>query len=121
MRRCWHRPCNEWRTATVHNVLQKRDEDPANAQADPHWELKETCFIYVMFHFPTGRLYVGHTTRTVLQRSKEHWWDRNRLKDMLHQALANDTDPFAFVMLPLEMLKSRRLPSASKRSLSPKG
>jgi hypothetical protein len=87
--------------------MHLRATDGANAAVD--WadvkSLWETPgWIYALFHFPTGRLYVGQTRRRVWKRAQEHWWSRGRSKDLLHDALANDTNPFAFVMVPIEKL-----------------
>ena len=97
----------QWRNKTLRKVLQLRSADATNGSVN--WSdvtaLWDTPgWIYVLFHFPTGRLYVGQTSRKVWKRTKEHWWSRGRCNDALHDALANDSTPFSFIMLPLEKL-----------------
>ena len=90
-------------------LLEVRDHDPCNrgkSFAEEHW-WNARGWIYVLFHFPTGRVYVGQTSREVFTRAKEHWYGRERLEDHLHGAIANGTTPFSYIMLPLEKVAWR--------------
>ena len=105
MQRSWGR--SSWRNKTLRRVLQLRSADDANRSAS--WDdipalWDAPGWIYALFHFPTGRLYVGQTQRKIWNRTREHWWSRGRCTDALHDALANDPNPFAYIMLPLERL-----------------
>ena len=106
MVRCWSR---RWRHKALKKVIALRQQEDANADVD--WTAVPTLWdtpgwIYALYHFPSGRLYVGQTTRKVWLRTREHWWSRARSKDLLHEALANDQSPFAYIVLPLEKLPS---------------
>ena len=107
MRSSWLRLPSQWRNKSLRTALLQRNSDPANASfpwhdADALWTTRG--WIYTLFHFPTGRFYVGQTIRLIWDRTREHWWNRHRCPDLLHQAIANDTTPFHFLMLPLEKL-----------------
>jgi len=94
----WHKP-------SIRRVLKLRDQDPANRSMDftktaDLWT--KQGWIYGLFHFATGRWYVGQTIREYWVRAQQHWHSRKRLTDVLHNALANEISPFAFVVFPLE-------------------
>ena len=96
-----------WKKKSLRKVLQLRAADGSSGSLD--WKDVPTLWstpgwIYVLFHFPSGRLYVGQTKRLIWHRAREHWWSRGRTTDLLHEAHANDCNPFSFIMLPLEKL-----------------
>ena len=64
-------------------------------------------WIYTIYQFSTGRVYVGQTIGTLLYRTQQHWWERTRVHDLFHQALVTEQNPFSFVILPLEKVPER--------------
>ena len=70
------------------------------------WDQKG--WIYGLFHFATGRWYVGQTVRQIHVRAREHWNSRKISKDVLHLALANELSPFSFIVFPLEKIHLAR-------------
>ena len=60
--------------------------------------------IYGIYHFTSGRWYVGQTINTVWSRAQNHWWSRVRESDAFHQALALDVNPFSFIAFPFEFI-----------------
>ena len=99
--RKWHKP-------SIRRVLKLRDQDPANRDIDfkktaEHW--KSQGWIYALFHLASGRWYVGQTINEYWIRAEQHWRDRQRLTDVLHNALANEISPFSYVVLPLEKVR----------------
>jgi len=61
-------------------------------------------WVYGIYQFSTGRVYVGQTIGTLLNRAQQHWWERTRVHDLFHQALETEQNPFSFVILPLEKI-----------------
>ena len=59
-------------------------------------------WIYAIYHFTTGKVYVGQTVNEVWERGQKHWFERHRKQDLFHDALATDDTPFHFVILPLQ-------------------
>ena len=99
--RKWHKP-------SIRRVLRLRDQDPKNRSVDfskarTLWNL--SGWIYGLFHFASGRWYVGQTIRQYWFRAQQHWNSRTRLEDVLHTALANELSPFSFVVFPLEKIR----------------
>ena len=96
MQQCWDRI--QWRKKKeINRVLRLRAAQPNNANED--WPSCSSCFedsgvIYGVYHFTSGRWYVGQTVSTIHKRAQEHWHSRNRLEDAFHQALARDDSPF---------------------------
>ena len=105
-----------WYKPGIRRGLQLRDQDPVNKGvnlSDPSvW--KKTGWIYGLFHFATGRWYVGQTIRRILERAKEHWHQRKYLKDLLHFALANEASPFSFAVFPLEYIPPEHYDDADR-------
>ena len=106
---CWDR--KKWFKKDVNRVLDLRAHDPSNAGVDwshcsDRWD--STGWIYAVYHFATGRWYVGQTIRTIHQRAYDHWTARFREADLFHQALALDKDPFGFIAFPLEFIPRER-------------
>ena len=56
-----------------------------------HW--KSQGWIYALFHLASGRWYIGQTINEYWIRAEQHWRDRQRLTDVLHNALANEISP----------------------------
>ena len=99
-----------WYKPGICRGLRLRDQDPANKGAnlsDAAAIWNKTGWIYGLFHFATGRWYVGQTIRRYWFRAMEHWHQRKTLKDMLHFALANELTPFSFVVFPLEYISEQ--------------
>ena len=97
----------KWRKPAIRKVLKLRDSDPANtsvnfSETQKHWD--STGWVYGLFHFATGRWYVGQTVRKYWVRAQEHWTVRKKLTDVLHQAIANELSPFSFVVFTLEKI-----------------
>ena len=93
----------------MRKVIAKRDNDAINADANfSNAEDISTAvgWVYCLYHFPTGRLYVGQTIGTLMHRVQQHWWERGRAKDLLHSAISNDTSPFSFILFPLERVNA---------------
>ena len=93
-----------WRKPQIRKALRMRDMDPCNANADfanvsSFWD--KAGWIYALFHFPTGRWYVGQTIRRLYIRSQSQ---RKTSTDVLHMALRNDPNPFSFVVFPMEQI-----------------
>ena len=106
---CWDR--TRWYKKDVNRVLDLRFYDSANrgvdwAHCSAWWE--SSGFVYGIYHFATGRWYVGQTVRTIHQRAYDHWTSRFRNADLFHQSLALDADPFEFIALPLEFISRER-------------
>ena len=98
----------KWKKPSIRRVLKLRDQDPANrsvnfSKAADMWTAQG--WIYGLFHFASGRWYVGQTIREYWVRAEQHWHSRQRLPDVLHAALANEISPFAFVVFPLEKIR----------------
>ena len=96
-----------WYKPGIRRGLRLRDQDPVNqgvnlSDVDAVWK-KAGC-IYGLFHFASGRWYVGQTIRRYWFTAQEHWHQRKTLKDLLHTALANEASPFSFVVFPLEFI-----------------
>ena len=106
MMQCWDRL--SWRQKKeINRVLHLRATEPINCSQD--WAACSSSFhdtgaIYAIYHFPSGRWYVGQTVGTVHKRAQEHWQSRFRCADAFHQALALDDTPFNFIALPLEWI-----------------
>jgi len=94
-----------WYKPDIKKKLRLRDQDPANRGAnlsDVAATWNKSGWIYGLFHFASGRWYVGQTIRRYWLRAQEHWYQRKTMKDLLHFALANESSPFSFVVFPLE-------------------
>ena len=108
MKRAWDR--QKWRNKKeINRILHLRNQDPANQTWD--WNQPSSSFtqkgaIYCIYHFTTGRWYVGQIVGTIAERAQGHWWSRYRADDAFHQALALENDPFAYITLPLEWIPS---------------
>ena len=50
------------------------------------------------------RSIVRRPANEIYKRAQSHWWARYREKDLFHKALSLDSDPFVFVVLPLEFI-----------------
>ena len=88
-------------------MLQLLAKEPANEQID--WRHISQHFndcgaIYGIYHFTSGRWYVGQTINEVYRRAQGHWWARFRDLDLFHEALSLEEDPFSFIALPLEYI-----------------
>ena len=97
----------KWNKPSIKRVLKLRDQYPANRKMDftktsELWTKRG--WIYGLFHFASGRWYVGQTSREYWVRAEEHWHSRKRLTDVLHNALANEISPFSVVVFPLEKI-----------------
>ena len=98
----------KWRKIDIRKALKLRDEDPANSRTDfketkKLWDLQG--LIYGIYHFATGRWYVGQTVNTYGERAQKHWYARKSADDLFHSALANELSPFSFVAFPLEAIE----------------
>ena len=96
-----------WRKKEVQRAIFLRDSDPANQGIDftRVEELWDRCgVIYGLYHFTSGRWYVGQTKKRAWARFQEHWYSRKRLPDLLHEALALEQDPFCVTLIPLEFI-----------------
>ena len=98
-----------WCKSQICCVLKMRHQDPANRGVDLHpdktWN--QGVWIYALYHFATGRWYVGQTVRRFWLRAQEQYGQAKkdrRLTDVLHTALANEPSPFSFVVFPLEKI-----------------
>ena len=105
----WQCDClrNGWRKKAVRAAIELRNVDPANYLVD-FSRVEETwgkCgVIYGLYHCTTGRWYVGQTKKRAWVRAQEHWCSRNRLPDLLHEALSSEQDPFCMALIPLEFI-----------------
>jgi hypothetical protein len=103
LRRSWDR--TEWRNKKdINRMVDLRNRDPANrgidwSQCSEHFNAKGA--IYAIYHFTSGRWYVGQTVNEIHKRAQAHWWSRTREDDLFHQAMLADESPFSFVALPL--------------------
>ena len=89
-----------WRKKEVQRAIFLRDSDPANQGIDftRVEELWDRCrVIYGLYHFTSGRWYVGQTKKRAWARFQEHWYSR-KLRDLLHEALALEQDPFCVAL-----------------------
>jgi len=100
----------EWRKPAIRKVFMLRESDPANANVN----FKETKklwdtngVIYGVFHFASGRWYVGQTVNKYGERAQKHWYERRSASDLFHTALDEFT-PFFFAIFPLEVIEERR-------------
>ena len=108
----WHHSCvarTRWHKTAITRALQMR-ADEARERGDttdyfhPDAVSAVTGMIYGIYHFPTGKWYVGQTINTIQARAREHWWSRAKAGDYFHLALADSADPMCFVSLPLERI-----------------
>ena len=99
---CWSRV---WRKRYLQRLVTKRNTCPGAEPVD-FTKTEEIAsmrgWIYAIYQFSTGRVYVGQTIGTLLYRAQQHWWERTRVHDLFHQALATEQNPFSFVILPQE-------------------
>ena len=97
-----------WRKPAVRKALRLRDQDPVNRGTDfkdIKLQWKRPGWIYGLYHFSTGRWYVGQTIARYWERAQSHWHGRKSTTDVLHNALANELTPFSFVVFPLEKIE----------------
>ena len=122
MSRCWDR--GSWRQKNeINRVLQLRAKEPANKQI--YWRQISQRFndcgvIYGIYHFTSGRWYVGQTINEVYRRAQSHWWARFRDLDLFHEALSLEEDPheiFSFVQCYGTLMCS--CPTRSQRRQQP--
>ena len=102
-KRAWDR--QSWRKAGIQRLLRLRSAAPCNASFDfSHVSdlFRTRGWIYAIYHFTTGKVYVGQTVNEVWERGQKHWFERHRKQDLFHDALATDDTPFHFVILPLQ-------------------
>jgi hypothetical protein len=118
MQRSWDR--RSWRKKELSRLLDMRAREPTNSHVD--WNNDSRMFdwkgaIYAIYHFTSGRWYVGQTISTIHKRAQEHWWSRYREGDAFHQALGLDEKPFAYLALPLEWIprEAYMLPGLQRR------
>ena len=109
--RKWHKPA-------IRKALKLRDQDPANRGTD-FTDIKRqwasSGWIYALYHFSTGRWYVGQTIGRYIERAQSHWHGRRHSTDVLHNALANELTPFSYVVLPLEKIEDELYQTAGNR------
>ena len=106
----WHARAVErrhWRKKPIRRMLQLRDKTAAQrGDAINYYSASAVQevhgMVYGIYHFPTGKWYVGQTINTVETRARQHWWSRNSAEDYFHLALADDPDPMCWVAFPLE-------------------
>ena len=81
----------KWYKPSIRRVLKLRDQDPVNRNMD-YTKAKDLWtkrgWIYALYHFSSGRWYVGQTIREYWVRAEEHWRNRKRLTDVLHNAFS---------------------------------
>jgi hypothetical protein len=109
MKRIWDR--QDWRKKDINRVLRLRANDPATRDLDwqhasQWWDVKGA--IYGLFHFTSGRWYVGQTKNEIFERGRSHWWSRFREEDLFHEALSLDPDPYHFIIIPLEWIPEHK-------------
>ena len=104
-------------------MIEMRDAEATNNGDATDYFAAETVterhgMIYGVYHFPTGKWYVGQTVNTIQARAKQHWWSRRRAEDFFHLALADDPDPMTWVAFPLEAIPMElwRTPPAERRA-----
>ena len=105
------------RTWPAWGVLSLRDSDPANNATDFRDTAKQwnaNGCIYALYHFSSDRWYVGQTVRNYWVRSKENWDKRQQHTDVLHNALANETATFSYVIFPLENIDNAMHPCETR-------
>ena len=73
LKKAWKRPASEWRNKKLRTILTIRNEDKNNEGVPWHrihqaWE--ERSWIYILFHLPTGKPYVGQTCRHIFIRPR---------------------------------------------------
>ena len=106
MVRSWDR--SHWRNKReINRLLHLRSQEPANQGIC--WNHCSDMFnskgaIYAIYHFTSGRWYVGQTIDAIYKRAQGHWWARFQASDAFHQALGLDLTPFSFIALPLEWI-----------------
>ena len=66
-------------------MLKLLAKEPANQGID--WQHCDGVFdtpgaIYAIYHFTSGRWYVGQTVSTIHKRAQGHWWARFREDDL---------------------------------------
>ena len=102
MQRCWDR--TKWRDKKeINRVLRLREKDLAQKHmsfTNVSSMFQESGAIYAIYHFTSGRWYVGQTVSTIDKRAQGHWWGRFRDSDAFHQALGLEESPFCFIALP---------------------
>jgi len=108
-----------WYKPGIRRGLQLRDQDPVNKGVnfkDTPATWNRSGLIYGLFHFASGRWYVGQTIRRMETRAKEHWHQRKTLNDLLHFALANEASPFSFAVFPLEFIPKEHYNDADRET-----
>ena len=86
MKRCWTR--KEWQDKKeVNRILRLRAQEPANKDID--WDHCDDLFdvpgaVYAIYHFTSGRWYVGQTVNAVHKRAQGQWLARLREDDAFH-------------------------------------
>ena len=118
MQRSWDR--RSWRKKEIARMLDMRAREPSNSQVD--WNHGSRMFdwtgaIYAIYHFTSGRWYVGQTISTIHKRAQGHWWSRYRDDDAFHQALGLEEKPFSYLAFPLEWIprETYMLPGLQRR------
>ena len=102
LRQCWDR---QWSKRPIRDALRKRSQVAQGIDwSHASDQFDEKGLIYMLYHFPSGRRYVGQTINTLWLRGQQHWWERDRKPDLLHQAILLDASPFSFVLLPLQWI-----------------
>ena len=61
-------------------------------------------WIYELYHFHSGKWYIGQTIQKIWERAQQHWYQRETHDDALHTLLSKDTKPFTYVCIPLEKI-----------------
>ena len=106
MRRSWDR--QQWRQKKeLNRGIKIRAQEPSNASYDfvnVSRDFDSSGAIYGLYHFTTGRWYIGQTVNPIHKRVQQHWWSRFRDQDLFHEALALEETPFCFIAIPLEWI-----------------
>ena len=101
----------DWRKPAIRKAFKLREVDPANTHVDFKQTQKlwsTTGLIYGIYHFATGRWYIGQTVNSYWERAQKHWYERKSATDHVHNALANELTPFSFVIFPLEVIEGTK-------------
>ena len=64
--------------------------------------------VYLMFHLPTSKPYVGMAYRGAYQRLQTHWRARFRERDPCHLLMEKSAAPLEWVMWPIEQFPSSK-------------
>ena len=112
----WYRSrvtIKRWRLKVIQRVLDIRAVEARKRKDftdyhDPNMLFSRVGCVYGLFHFTSKKWYVGQTINTVPHRARQHFSDRARCQDRLHEELCMDLSPSGFLMFPLQYVEQKQ-------------